>query len=235
MVRYFFLFSMMVLIFAGGNSARADDSVVIDIGILDEIEPLALHKPAEDNLHLIPPSVEEEILPPAPPAASAPLASKKRLLKPVFTASGTAEEMPSAEQFPATEIPAHRPVAESVARQQPETGVAEEVPIPAVPSKADLMLDFTDGGSELSGDMQKQLNIVARQLRDLQDGRLQIRAFAASGSGASDARRISLSRALAVRSYLMERGIKPVRLDVRALGSGTDESPADRVDMVFIK
>jgi outer membrane protein OmpA-like peptidoglycan-associated protein len=50
---------------------------------------------------------------------------------------------------------------------------------------------------------------------------------------ASSARRISLQRAISVRSYLMEQGIKSARIDVRALGNRTDvPGPQDRVDVV---
>lgn len=52
---------------------------------------------------------------------------------------------------------------------------------------------------------------------------------------ASQARRISLSRAIGVRSYLMEQGIKSVRIYVRALGNRSDAGgPPDRVDIVAI-
>ena len=49
---------------------------------------------------------------------------------------------------------------------------------------------------------------------------------------ASQARRISLSRAITVRSYLMEQGVKSARIDVRALGNRSDGGPLDRVDIV---
>ena len=49
---------------------------------------------------------------------------------------------------------------------------------------------------------------------------------------ASQARRISLSRAITVRSYLMEQGVKSARIDVRALGNRGDGGPQDRVDIV---
>ena len=49
---------------------------------------------------------------------------------------------------------------------------------------------------------------------------------------ASQARRISLSRAITLRSYLMEQGVKSARIDVRALGNRSDGGPQDRVDIV---
>jgi outer membrane protein OmpA-like peptidoglycan-associated protein len=43
---------------------------------------------------------------------------------------------------------------------------------------------------------------------------------------------MSLSRALAVRSYLIKAGVRSTRMDVRALGNNVQGSPADRVDII---
>ena len=48
---------------------------------------------------------------------------------------------------------------------------------------------------------------------------------------ASRARRLSLSRALAVRSFLIAKGIRSTRIDVRALGRKSGTEPANRVDV----
>ena len=72
-------------------------------------------------------------------------------------------------------------------------------------------------------------------MKDHPNWRLQIQAFASpSGHGISSARRTSLSRALSVRSYLLDQGIRAHRLDVRALGAKTNRDPQDRVDLVFL-
>jgi outer membrane protein OmpA-like peptidoglycan-associated protein len=65
--------------------------------------------------------------------------------------------------------------------------------------------------------------------------RVQIQSFAAPSSekDQASARRISLSRALELRSFLIEKGIQSRRMDVRALGMQTDRTPADRIDLVF--
>ena len=67
------------------------------------------------------------------------------------------------------------------------------------------------------------------------DGRLQLQAFAGgSGESASGARRTSLSRALAVRSFLIEAGVRSTRVDVRALGTAADSGPPERVDVLYV-
>lgn len=66
---------------------------------------------------------------------------------------------------------------------------------------------------------------------------VQLLAYAAGDEdSASKARRLSLSRALAVRSFLMDQGIRSTRIEVRALGNKIpDNGPADRVDLVLQK
>lgn len=62
---------------------------------------------------------------------------------------------------------------------------------------------------------------------------LQVLAYA---SGDEDeigrARGVSLSRALAMRNFLVENGLDLSRMDVRALGNTAQEDPPDRVDLI---
>jgi outer membrane protein OmpA-like peptidoglycan-associated protein len=64
--------------------------------------------------------------------------------------------------------------------------------------------------------------------------RVQVMAYASGGNDASKARRLSLSRALAVRTYLIEQGIGSTRIDVRALGNAAEGGPSDRVDLMML-
>jgi outer membrane protein OmpA-like peptidoglycan-associated protein len=65
--------------------------------------------------------------------------------------------------------------------------------------------------------------------------RLRINAFASPvDSEPISARRISLARALTVRSWLLDKGVAARRMDVRAAGLETGREPPDRVDMVFL-
>ncbi len=66
--------------------------------------------------------------------------------------------------------------------------------------------------------------------------RLQLRAYAGgSDDSASHARRLSLSRALSVRSELIEQGVRSTRIDVRALGNKSKDGTSDRVDVILVK
>ena len=67
------------------------------------------------------------------------------------------------------------------------------------------------------------------------NARVELQAFGgAKGDKGSEARRLSLKRALAIRQVLIDDGVSPDRIDVRAMGGVDDTGPADRVD-VFVK
>jgi len=62
--------------------------------------------------------------------------------------------------------------------------------------------------------------------------RVELQAFGGGkGDKGSDARRLSLRRALAIRQVLISDGVSPDRIDVRAMGGAEDSGPADRVDV----
>ena len=84
-----------------------------------------------------------------------------------------------------------------------------------------------DGVKTLATDLNAALEAGA--------SRIQIDAYGgAPGDKSSDARRLSLKRALAVRQLLIDDGVPSSRIDVRAMGGVDDKGPADRVD-VFVR
>lgn len=65
--------------------------------------------------------------------------------------------------------------------------------------------------------------------------RIELQAYGGpKGDKGSDARRLSLKRALAIRQVLIDDGVSPDRIDVRAMGGADDTGPLDRVD-VFVR
>jgi outer membrane protein OmpA-like peptidoglycan-associated protein len=79
----------------------------------------------------------------------------------------------------------------------------------------------------LAGDLNAAMNTAS--------ARIQIQAYGGNrGDKGSDARRLSLKRALAVRQVLIDDGVPAERIDVRAMGGADDKGPADRVD-VYVK
>lgn len=126
------------------------------------------------------------------------------------------------------------PAVPATTAEPPLPGTLDANHLPVVPTLADLTLSFAGNSSDLSPEAQRKLDSIVNQLRGMPDGRIQVRGFASGENGGqSSARRISLSRVLSVRSYLMDKGIKPTRVDVRAQGSDTDRTPLDRVDLLF--
>lgn len=66
--------------------------------------------------------------------------------------------------------------------------------------------------------------------------RLMIEAYATStDAGENSDRRLSLARAMAVRKALMDDGIAPYRIDIRALGRHVPNGSPDRVDLSVYK
>jgi outer membrane protein OmpA-like peptidoglycan-associated protein len=129
--------------------------------------------------------------------------------------------------------PAPTPVAPPPAAAEPEKPKVA-MAAPPVGFGDSLALGFHPGSAALTREAEQQLDRLVAQLRD-GDQRLQLKAFAsADGDNTSRARRTSLSRALAVRSYLIEAGIRSTRIDVRALGVARDGGAEDRVDVILL-
>jgi outer membrane protein OmpA-like peptidoglycan-associated protein len=67
------------------------------------------------------------------------------------------------------------------------------------------------------------------------NARVELQAFGGlKGDKGSDARRLSLKRALSIRQVLIDDGVSADRIDVRAMGGVDDTGPTDRVD-VYVK
>jgi outer membrane protein OmpA-like peptidoglycan-associated protein len=77
------------------------------------------------------------------------------------------------------------------------------------------------------------LQLLIDGLDDPAGQRLRIRAYAGGADGAA-ARRLSLERALAIRSRLLAMGVDDRWIEVRALGGLGDTRPADRADIVMV-
>ena len=96
---------------------------------------------------------------------------------------------------------------------------------------------FPEGAVDPTPDTITDLRKLATDLTGALRGatRVQLEAFGGTpGDKSSDARRLSLKRALAVRALLIESGVPAERIDVRALGGITDGGTPDRVD-VFVR
>jgi outer membrane protein OmpA-like peptidoglycan-associated protein len=150
----------------------------------------------------------------------------------------------------ATPAPAPTPVA------TPTPPVAAPTPPPAAPAEADksagtskqalltppppttthdaggnVSIGFAIDGAALADDGKGALVGVAKRAEADTSMQIQVLAYA-SGEDASKARRLSLSRALAVRSFLIDQGVHSSRIEVRALGNKVPDGSPDRVDLL---
>ena len=100
-----------------------------------------------------------------------------------------------------------------------------------------IVMTYQSGTVEL-GDTNKaiidQLIIPAMDLN--RERQLQIQAFASAPYDEMNAdRRLSLSRAMKIREYLLKQAISATRIDVRSMGAQTDIQPFDRVEFYIVE
>ena len=177
----------------------------------------------------------------APPPPPPEPASPPPMPEPLVTT--TATMMPEPEPAPApppepepVAAPEPPPAPESVAEPAPVVAaLPAAVPVGGMAPGEEMRLLFDGDSAELAGDASTRLGDLAAQLTADEGLRVQVKAYASgSGGSASTARRISLSRALAVRAHLIGEGVRSTRINVRALGNKSEDGPAERVDVVLV-
>ena len=94
-----------------------------------------------------------------------------------------------------------------------------------------MRADYSKGKFDIPNTAQPLLDSLVQRLQTTSE-RVRLAAFSGkAGDLSSDARRLSLARAIAIRSYLVSKGIAVDRVDVLALGGATD-GIGDRVDVM---
>lgn len=202
--------------------------------------PEAAPPPPAPTAVLRPPPAPARTAPPAPAAAPAlpsvpptPPAAPP-VVAPQQMAAVAPPSPPPAATAPAA--PAAAPAAPAATRPPaPPTQTASLPPGGGLPTRErPFRIRFADQSTDLPEQAKSALNQLAQRLKDNEAPRIQLIAYAAgTAETASQARRLSLSRALALRTYLIDQGVRGNRMDVRALGNKLeDDGPADRVDIV---
>ena len=92
---------------------------------------------------------------------------------------------------------------------------------------------FAPQSVELDQTGRRGLSAVAARVAKNRERRIVIVAYAGSDGAQMSARRISLGRAISVRSFLIEHGVESHRMIVRALGKPQQTGAADRVDILW--
>jgi outer membrane protein OmpA-like peptidoglycan-associated protein len=216
--------------------------------------PIHLHMPAKRNrtVSIAPstpaaPRANEERPRPAPKVASAPPPPRvqpKPQPKPAPSAPpaagspyvggpgaaglfGSLSSVPSAPPVGAQTASAAPPKAPSPSTAPGAEGLAKQGVI--------LFAHDADAPADSALD---SIRMLAGQLNNgmtRTQSRVELMAYGGNkGDKGSDARRLSLKRALAIRQVLIDSGVSSARIDVHAQGGVDDTGPTDRVD-VYIK
>ena len=97
-------------------------------------------------------------------------------------------------------------------------------------------LAFASGLSKLDKTSTRLLAKIASGAKSDRSIRLKLFAYAdTTDQTASQSRRLSLARALAVRAYLIDKGVRSIQFEVHANGKILKGGPPDRVDIVVTK
>ena len=128
--------------------------------------------------------------------------------------------------------------ADAAVAAKPAAAQAAAVHVASVASAGHALnaVKFAPGATELPPGGQPLLDALAARLLANDSLRVQLIAHATGGTDeAMEARRVSLARAVAVRAYLIGKGVRSLRMDVRALGNHPGEGPvADEVDLMVV-
>jgi outer membrane protein OmpA-like peptidoglycan-associated protein len=174
----------------------------------------------------------------AAPYAPPPVPVNPAPPQPLAIKAVTPAPSPAAPAVPAITAPEKTAPPASVTAQTP----AEKQNVPGPPpadarETSHFSLPFKAGvadqlDSQITSTLQSQ---ILPLLKNHPAWRLRINAFASPVDNEPiSARRVSLARALAVRSWLLDKGVAARRMDVRAAGLETGHEPPDRVDIVFL-
>ncbi len=177
-----------------------------------------------------PPKPQVKSSKPARKLAPAPKAKPK---PPVVAKPAPPPAIAKAAPPPPPKVKAPAPVVKKAPAAKPKQTQTASVPS-AAPAGANQLI-FAQGATKLNLAAQKSLDVLAAKLNAQPQSRMQLLAYAGEGNlSASKARRLSLSRALSVRSYLIKKGVRSTRIDVRALGNKVPSGVPNRVDLKII-
>jgi outer membrane protein OmpA-like peptidoglycan-associated protein len=173
--------------------------------------------------------------PVAPPAAAPAMATRPEPVPtPAPVPAPTPVRPPAAPSVtitPAPPVAAPTPPARAAAVAPPPTPTP--TPQPMIPLRANgavaTTVAFAGQSAELNDAAKTDLDRLAKNLGDRSLRQIEVRAYA---SGADpDSRKVSLARALVVRSYLIDRGVK-ARIEIGAFGGDSRGGVSDRVDIL---
>ncbi len=209
---------------------------------LNEKKPVA--EPIKPALPEAPPAAvepEKSALPENPPAAVEATKDSDKIASlpsaPPVTEKVTLPDVPPVVAKAEKEL-AKLPDAPPIATAKPQNILPEAPPVPATVIKntgALYVIPFGAESDEIALQEQGYLLALVQRMKQDESLRIAVQGFAPLNNGQEyEARRLSLKRAVGVRQFLMDKGADAARMNVQALGSVTEESMKDRVDILRI-
>jgi outer membrane protein OmpA-like peptidoglycan-associated protein len=250
---WFLLLPIALLI---GTPVRAQ--VTVNLNALDALPtpPAASAPPARHAIRIRPAHRSRRVaavaptlpIPPVPPAteiATAAPAAPPKLAAPSAPPKVAARAVPApAVPPPPATVPAAPPAEVALAPLAPAAPPAAPPTPPPIAAKAEsaatatatgLTITFGPDQSDLSAASDAAIQKLAHSAPNSDTTSFNVLAFAhGDPQDQSTARRLSLSRALAIRSALMAAGVPSTRVYVRALGSEAGKGPPDRADITVM-
>lgn len=181
-----------------------------------------------------PPAPAVATAPPTPvqPATPEPVPLKRQPATTSGAAPPIVAQPPAATSQPEPPAPKPPAIAAVAPPPQPAPPPAQAAPAgprpppPAGPAMASVQ--FNRESAEITGEARSELDRIAKSLNSQKQ--VEVRAYA-TGPDPADARKMALARALAVRSYLIDQGVK-IRIEVGAFASENRGPGSERVDIL---
>jgi outer membrane protein OmpA-like peptidoglycan-associated protein len=192
-------------------ASRAQGQVSVDMRALDSL--------GSPGAHVVPAPARPVVVPRRPVARTATVTNTPKPAPPVVVTGPPAPALP-------TEQPAAPPAVAMVPAPAPST---EPLPPP-------VRLVFDSGKTDLTPDEEAAIRDLAHAIPAPAVSSVNVVAYAAGKpDDPSTARRLSLSRGMAVRSVLLASGVPSAQIYVRALGATASDGPADRVELTVAR
>jgi outer membrane protein OmpA-like peptidoglycan-associated protein len=215
---------MRLLLFLSAVSLATASPVLAQVTVdLHALQALPERPAGSQNSRSAPPAVTRApgtVARATPPAAATPVAPP-----------ALAPAMPEAEPETAAINPI-APAEPAPGSPPPPPPITDTASTKAAPTTAGLRLTFAPGKSDLSADSAASIKDLTASAPGGDAATFTVQAYApGTPDDPSTARRVSLSRAMAVRSALVADGVPSSRIFVRALGAQYGDGPPDRVDL----
>lgn len=170
--------------------------------------------------------------PPAPIAKAEPPPPRTAALKVEPAPPPPPAPAPTRAASPAPPPPATAPAPPSPPPARTATNTVPAPDVPASPPVApSVTLSFAPQSAEINESGRNALDTMARSAAQRGVKQIELRAYA-TGTDTADARKVALARALSVRSYLIDHGVK-ARIEVGAFATAGRGPGTERVEITL--